>query len=295
VGERIRGSRHERSSYHARSHTRGGDSRRDRRRGFGGAGGRQPPAARWPRITYPSQKRVEQAREFAETRSGTVAFAVLDRVGGVRGLDPDAQFSSASVSKAIILAAELHRLEADGEPLDASTRSLLESMIAFSDNDAAGSIYARVGDAGMADAAERAGMHSFEVTPGYWGGAQVTAADLARFFGGLDRNLAGPHHDFAKSLLANITSTQRWGIPAAAPRSWKVYFKGGWRPPATEETSGPVTHQAALLEHRDGRRIAIAVLTDQPPGSTSYETIEGITRLLLADPPSPVPARWPWG
>jgi beta-lactamase class A len=251
--------------------------------------------ARWPRIAYPSAKRVEQAGEFAAARAGTVSFAVVDRVGGVRGLEPDAQFSSASVSKALILAAELRRLRDSGEELDGSTRALLESMITVSDNDAAGSIYARVGDSGMTDVAERAGMRSFEITPGYWGGAQVTAADLARFFGGLDRNLVGPHADFAKSLLADITSTQRWGIPAAAPRGWEVFFKGGWRPPATEETSGPVTHQAALLEHRDGQRVAIAVLSDQSPGSTSYETIEGITERLLTDPPPPRPSRWPWG
>ena len=249
----------------------------------------------WPRLAYPAPKRVQQAEEFAASRSGTISFAVLDRAGGVRGLDPDATYSSASVSKALILAAELRRAREEGEGLDASTRSLLESMITFSDNDAAGSVYARVGDTGVTEVADRAGMSSFEATPGYWGGAQVTAADLARFFLGLDRNLAGPHRDFAMSLLANITSTQRWGIPAAADGSWRVYFKGGWRPPATEETSGPVTHQAALLEHRDGRRIAIAVLTDQAPGSTSYETIEGIARILLEDPPSPVPARWAWG
>jgi hypothetical protein len=249
----------------------------------------------WPRIPYPSQQRVGQAEEFAAERGGSVSFAVADRVGGIRGLDPDTPFSSASVSKVLILAAELRRLREEGEELDASTRSLLESMITVSDNDAAGSLYARVGDTGIAAAAQRAGMRSFEATPGYWGGAQVTATDLARFFLGLDRNLAGPHHGFGKSLLADITATQRWGIPAGTEGAWRAYFKGGWRPPATEETSGTVTHQAALLEHRDGRRIAIAVLTDQAPGSTVYETIEGIARRLLADPPSPTPARWTWG
>lgn len=258
-------------------------------------GGEQPDAGRgWPRIAYPSRKRVEQAEAFAGERAGTVSFAVLDRHAGIRGLDPDARFSSASVSKALMLAAELRRLRDAGE-LDEETRSLLESMIVFSDNDAANSVYARVGDAGMTEVAERAGMRSFEVTPGYWGGAQVTAADLARFFGGLDRNLAGPHRDFGRGLLADITSTQRWGIPEAAGPSWRLFFKGGWRPPETEETSGPVTHQAALLEHRDGQRIAIAVLTDQAPGSTSYATIEGIAERLLADRPPPRPSRWPWG
>lgn len=233
---------------------------------------------------------MSSAREFAAASAGTVAFAVIDADGGVRGFEENNQFSSASVSKALLLAAELRRLRAEGERLDEGTRSLLESMIRFSDNDAASSIYARVGDGGMDDVARRAGMDSFEVTPGYWGGAQVTAADLARFFYRLDENLAGPHRAYGLDLFATIASPQRWGIPAAAGREWRVYFKGGWRPSETEETSGPVTHQAALLRHRSDRIIAIAVLTDQAPGSSSYAILEEITRRLLAEPPAPL--RW---
>lgn len=249
------------------------------------------PGASWPRDPYPESKRVRQARALAEASSGTVAFAVLDSDGGLRGYDLDNAFSSASASKSLLLAAELRRLEEQGEPLDEGTRSLLEPMITYSDNDAASAIYARVGDAGMTEVAQRAGMRSFSVDPGYWGGAQVTAGDLARFYSGLDRNLAGPHHDYAKRLLADITSTQRWGIPSAVGPEWTVYFKGGWRPAGTEGTTGAVTHQAGLLEHRSGRRVAIAVLTDLSPGTTSYGVLEGITRRLLAEPPSA--ARWP--
>jgi Beta-lactamase enzyme family len=245
----------------------------------------------WPPEPYPSGRRVAAARRFAEAAPGAVAFAVMDGNGGVRGLDQDARFSSASVSKPLLLAAELRLLRREGEPLDEGTRSTLESMIEVSDNDAADNIYARVGDEGMEKAAERAGMRDFEPTPGFWGGAQVTAADMARFFFYLDRNLVGPHARYAKSLLANVNSVQRWGIPATVDGGWRVYFKGGWRPPASEQTSGPVTHQAALLERGSGQRVAIAILTDQSPGSTSFATLEGITgRLLADDPPS---RRWP--
>ena len=134
-------------------------------------------------------------------------------------------------------------------------------------------------------------MGSFEVTPGYWGGAQVTAGDLARFFYDLDRNLPARYRDYGKRLLANVTSSQRWGIPAAAGDGWRVYFKGGWRPYETTETSGPVTHQGALLVHRSGQRIAIAILSDQSPGTTAYGTLEGITSRLLSDDPATL--RWP--
>jgi hypothetical protein len=165
-------------------------------------------------------------------------------------------------------------------------------MITYSDNDAASAVYARVGDAGLEDVARAAGMSEFEVTPGYWGGAQVSARDLARFYLRLDRVIPSRHLVYAKRLLANVTSSQRWGIPAAAGAGWRVYFKGGWRPAGTTENSGAVTHQAALLVHRSGRRVAIAILTDQSPGTTSYGTLEGITRRLLARDPRP--PSWPY-
>ena len=198
---------------------------------------------------------MDAAKAFAESAAGTVSFAVVDGEAGVRGYDPDNAFSSASSSKAILLAAELRRLRDERAPLDDATRSLLEPMITYSDNDAASAVYARVGDTGMTEVAQRAGMRSFSVDPGYWGGAQVTAADLGRFYFGLDRNLVGPHEAYAKRLLAGITSSQRWGIPEGAGHRWDVYFKGGWRPSGTEGTTGPVTHQAALLEHDSGRRV----------------------------------------
>jgi hypothetical protein len=245
----------------------------------------------WPPTRYPRPARLADAREIAAAAPGTVAFAVVDSRDPARGYEQGLQFSSASISKALLLAAELRRLQRDDQPLDGGTRSTLDSMIRFSDNDAASSIYARVGDAGLLEVAERAGMDGFEVTPGYWGGAQVTAGGLARFFWDLDENLPARSRRFGRQLLENVTSTQRWGIPEGANGAWRVYFKGGWRPPATEETSGPVTHQAALLEHRSGERIGLAILSDQSPGSTSYATLEGITRSLLAQPPRS--RRWP--
>ena len=192
-----------------------------------------------------------------------------------------------------MLAAELRRLRDSGEPLDASTRSTLEAMITYSDNGSADVIYGRVGDAGMADVAERAGMTSFEPIPGYWGGAQITAADMARFYLGLNRNLVRPYRAFGLRTLAGITESQRWGIPQGAGPGWTIFFKGGWRPYEVEETSGPVTHQAALLRYRNGERVALAVLTEEVPGDPGgYGTIEEVARLLLRPPPTG-PLRWP--
>ena len=246
----------------------------------------------WPRITYPSHRAIRSAQELAAAR-GDVAFAVIDDSTGLRGYEQDEQFSSASVSKALLLAAELRRLDRDHLPLDSETKDLLEPMITYSDNRAGDAVYAQVGDEGLEDVARRAGMRDFEPTPGFWGGDRITAADMARFFYRLEANLPGPHRAYAKALLARITPIERWGIPQAAGHGWSVWFKGGWRPAGQEDTSGAVTHQAALLVHRGGERLALAVLSDEPPGDGGgYEAIEGVTERLLAKPP-PWRRGWP--
>jgi hypothetical protein len=245
----------------------------------------------WPRALYPPPGAVRRAQRFAAGR-GDVSFAVIDRSLGLRGYDYDRQFSSASASKALLLAAELRRLQREDLPLDPATKALLEPMVTYSDNRAADAVYAQVGDAGLEEVAERAGMSDFEPTPGFWGGDQITAADMARFFFRLDQNLPGPHRAYAKRFLARITPAERWGIPEGIGHGWSVWFKGGWRPPGGENNSGPVTHQAGLLVHRRGERVGLAVLTGEAPwGGGGFEAIEGIAQRLFASPP---PYRGGW-
>jgi hypothetical protein len=249
-----------------------------------------------PAAVYPSRGQIRAAKRFAASRGGSVAFAVIGpdrkrkRAGkrgkkskvSLHGRSPRMQFSSASVSKAMLLAAYLrsHR------QLSASAKGTLAPMIQVSDNDAAGSIYSQVGDSGLRRVARRAGMRDFEPTPGFWGGAQITAADMARFFYRLEDNLGKRHRKYGMKLLGSVDSSQRWGVPEGAGKGWSIWFKGGWRPGGGESSSGAVTHQAALLRHRDGTRIALAVLTNQAPGDGGgYGTLEGIASRLTSPAP----------
>jgi beta-lactamase class A len=238
------------------------------------------------RSPYPSQSQVRSAKRFAAGRSGSVSFAVIGPFRGstkLRGRAERAQFSSASVSKAMLLAGYLR----SHKHLGAEAKGLLRLMITVSDNDAGDAIYADVGDEGLERVAKRAGMRDFEPTPGFWGGAQITAADMARFFFRLEDNLGKRHQRFGMKLLASIVSFERWGIPAGASGGWSVWFKGGWRPGGEDHSSGAVSHQAALLRYRDGTRIAIAVLTNETPGEgEGYGTIEGIARRLTHPAPT---------
>ncbi len=248
-------------------------------------GGEERAAKSPPRTDpYPSQEQVRDAKRFARTRSGSVSFAVIGPFHGdtkLRGRDPRTQFSSASVTKAMLLAAYLR----SHKKLSPEAKGLLRPMITASDNDAAGAIYSQVGDEGLRKVARRAHMRDFEPTPGFWGGAQITAADMARFFYRLEDNLGKRHQRYGMKLLAGIVSSERWGIPDGAGEGWSIWFKGGWRPGGTENSSGAVTHQAALLRYKDGTRVAIAVLTNETPGSEGYGTLAGIAERLLHPAP----------
>jgi hypothetical protein len=231
---------------------------------------RPPPA-------MPGPAAMRRAWKYARKRGGLVSFAIVDTKGQMRTREGGRLYVSASVVKAMLLVAELRRLADNGLPLDPLTEDVLEAMIAWSDNDAADSIYARVGDPGLLAVAEAAKMRRFTVA-GYWGNAQVTAADLAHFFSRVRRLLPREHRRTGLRLLASVISGQRWGLPkAAASGGWTVYFKGGWR--ATE--SGELVHQAGWL--KDGnRKLTIAVLTDaQPSRLYAIHTVRGIADRLV--------------
>lgn len=234
-------------------------------------------AARNRRHAGEVRSRVRRATRYARRDEGPVSFALIDGRGRMRGFEQDRHFVSASVVKAMLLAAELRRLRAEGLEIDPVTASTLDSMITLSDNDAADVIYGRVGDAGLFEVAEEAGMSEFEVA-GHWGNAELTAADTARFFRHLDRDLVGPYSGRAKELLNSVTTEQRWGIPAVAGDRWRPFFKGGWR----STDLGELVHQAALLEGAGNERISLAVMTDgQVSRTDAIADIEEITAILL--------------
>ncbi|NTW28009.1 MAG: serine hydrolase [Coriobacteriia bacterium] len=224
--------------------------------------------------SFPSTAAVEAAIAWASERGGNVAFAVATSDGQIRGYNVDEPFVSASVVKAMLLVAYLRSNPEIGD----AERQTLSAMIEYSDNDAATTIYAAVGDDGLRSVAEAVGMNNFDVW-GSWGSAQLTAADQARFFLGIDSLLPENHRAFARELLSQIEEDQSWGIPTIArPAGWTVFFKGGWR----ETGLGQLVHQVARLERPGDQPISLAVMTDGD-SSMAYgiETISGIAEILL--------------
>ena len=245
---------------------------------------RNQPIVAPPRpVILPSGRRVRKAFRWARHRAGLVSVAVIDTAGRMRRMKGRRLFVSASVSKAVMLAAYLRRHRRGVSP---GARGLLRAMITQSDNRAAVSIYTSLGDEVIERTARKAGAPAIDVR-GWWSETYLSASAAARFMSKFRRVIPGPHRHFAMRLLAQVVSYQRWGIPDGIGRGWHIYFKGGWRGTAR----GQLVHEMAVL-HSGPRKISLAVLTDGNP-SMGYgiETIEGVARRLV--PPVPRGRRVP--
>jgi hypothetical protein len=231
----------------------------------------QPRSAPLPAPPLVTRAAVRAAHRWAATRPGVVAFAVSDRRGPMRGWRRAAAFPSASVVKAMLLAA---MARATGRAAVApDVRAQLDVMVTESDNDAAIAVFNRVGREGLDRVARAARMERFDVS-GHLFDAQITPADQVRLFLRIDRMVPRVHRRFVRRLLRSVIAPQRWGIARiASRRGYTPYFKGGWRP--------GLVHQAALLE-RGRRRLALAVLTTGQPSMTAgVATVEGIAARVL--------------
>ena len=223
---------------------------------------------------YPTKTDIERAIDWLRQRSGVTAVAVVDTDGVLHGWNQNSHFVTASVIKAMLLVEYLRTHATVGSWALAT----LTPMIEVSDNNAAEAIYHVVGDGGLYALARAAGMTRFAIS-GQLFGAQLTAADQARFFYRLPGLVPRAHRTFALYLLSHIVPSQSWGVPAVArPRGWQVWFKGGWR----GTSIGQLVHQVARL-HKGGRTFSVAVFTDGDPSQAyGIETIQGVAARLLA-------------
>jgi beta-lactamase class A len=242
------------------------------------ARGHAPVARLSARLTvyavFPAPAAIDRAIAWLKGRSGVTAVAVVDTAGVLHGWHQNDQFVTASVIKAMLLV-EYLRTHATVSPW---ARATLTPMIEFSDNNAAQAIYRVVGDGGLYALAKAAGMRRFSIA-GQLFGAQLTAADQARFFYRLPHLVPAAHRALALHLLSHVVSYQSWGIPAAArPLGWQVWFKGGWR----GTNIGQLVHQVARLS-KGARTFSMAVFTDGDP-SQGYgiATIRGVAARLVA-------------
>jgi Beta-lactamase enzyme family len=220
--------------------------------------------------------RIAAAKAYAQSRAGTIAFAIVDQRGRLHGYRRRAVAPSASVLKPMLLVAYLRKASVRDRPLTDYERSLLGPMIRRSDNNAASTILGLVGRVRLNRLARITGMTSFRLVTPYWGHSTITPRDQAHYFHHIDRYIPSRHRRYAMRLLATIVPSQRWGIAQVAPDGWKLYFKSGWG-----SGTGLVDHQVALL--RLGKaRVSLCITTRfNPDHEYGKHTLRGVARRLV--------------
>jgi hypothetical protein len=239
-------------------------------------------AAPSPAVTKPAkptgaqwQPGVRAAIAYAHARAGDVSFAVRTehRAWGWR---VDRTAPSASILKAMLLVAYLDDRRVRNRPLDAADHRLIDPMIERSDNEAATRVLEFDGPAGVYGVARRARMRHFTLDDEIWGLSRIDAADQARFFLHIDREVVPRHRATAMHLLASVIPAQRWGIGRLHLPGWQLYFKGGWG-----AGTGEVEHQSVLLRHGAVRVAASVLITSSPSHEYAKRTLQGVFEALL--------------
>jgi len=217
-------------------------------------------------------------------RVGNHAVTVYDRVTGVDCLyNSGRHFDSASVVKAIILAALLRWHQETGKPLSSTEKHEATLMITQSDNDAATYLWNEVGMSRLQHFLNLARMRDTELgQDGYWGLTQLTAHDemlLLRLLTGPNSVLSSYSRSYELGLMAHVIPAQRWGTPAGAPSYVTVHVKNGWLP---DDSGWHINSIGAFTG--DNRNYMMVVLTDDNPTENyGISTIQAVAKLVHRD------------
>lgn len=240
-----------------------------------------------------------QHQAIAARMSRAIHEAVRDRRGetpvvAVRVDDPSLgigcwlnsrrHFDSASVVKTIILAALLRKARAEHRWLSRSERALAWRMITESDNGAATALWNDAGMHRLHRFLHLAGMGETKLSPA-WGLTRITAHDETILLQHLllpNPVLTTKARRYELWLMAHVTRSQRWGVPAGAPDSFTVHVKNGWAPLPTAGSPWWVNSIGCFT--RPGKDYTVVVLTEgNADAATGIRTIEDVAFRINRD------------
>jgi hypothetical protein len=219
-------------------------------------------------------------------RISTIGFKEIDsRTGVTCRYHATTHFYAASVIKATILAALLRMAQEHKRWLTARERRLAWLMITQSNNDAATDLWNEVGPSRMQHLLNLAKMTQTKLAHA-WGLSLLTAHDeilLLSLLSSPNKILSPRSRVYAQSLMADVISSQRWGVPAGAPTSVRVGVKNGWLPYPV--SNNWVINSIGFFRHtKPFRDYEIVMLThNNPTMAYGIVTIERAARAIHAD------------
>ena len=225
-----------------------------------------------PPVPPVSARDLVAAAEGAAPPGMTLGVAVLDVTTGelVAGRDGERRFMAASLTKLIVAVDVLDRHRADGRPLASDTLDLVARALSSSDDNAMNALWGKHdGAGGVGRVADRLGLTA-DLPSGsaeMWGDAEATAADMARIYRHVLRDMAPEDAAVIVGALSSAAPVatdgfaQDYGLlhEGASPRH---YAKQAW---VEYAPAGYLLHSAGVAyDTRTGRAYAIALLSIQP-------------------------------
>jgi hypothetical protein len=243
--------------------------------------------------TAPASHRALAARVSADIlaglrgRDGTHAVSVYDRVTGVYCLYNGSQhFDSASIVKAIILAALMRWHQETKTPLSSWEQGEATLMITQSDNDAATALWNELGMSNLQHFLNLAKMGETQLgQDGLWGLTQVTAHDemlLLELLTAPNPVLDAHSRSYELGLMAQVVSWEAWGVKAGTPSGVTWHVKNGWLPDAT---GWHINSIGAFTGHGKDYMMAVLSVNANSDDDEQYgiNTIEGLARRVQHD------------
>ncbi|MGI8553616.1 MAG: serine hydrolase [Dehalococcoidia bacterium] len=227
---------------------------------------------------------------YATDRTGQVGVAVVvPSQGIVYTANGDAPFPMASVAKVAIMVAVLDQTMQAERDLTDEERELIKKMIVVSDNDAAQTLWDRLGGGDAVDRSLKAlGLSGIQPYHGAEWGASVGSARAIALL--LEKLATGQILDesrraFALDLMQQVAPDQSWGVTAGVPTErtdgTALGIKDGWY---LDETGWWVNSVGIIPARGQQPEYMIAVLTrDQPGLEYGIETIEWIASIIQAE------------
>ncbi|MFI5754565.1 serine hydrolase [Streptomyces sp. NPDC051569] len=218
-------------------------------------------------------------------RKSTTALAVYDRTTNTRcALRATQKFDSASVVKVTVLATLLWDAKKTNRYLTQREISLATAMITKSDNNATSALWKQLGLTKIKGFLKAAGMtRTVPGTGGYWGLTQITADDEQRLLTLVTAKntvLSDNARAFIQERMRKVVASQRWGVPAGAPKTATVELKNGW---LSRSTHGWRVHSVGAFTGK-GHDYLISVLTDDNKTmNDGVNTIQAVAKAVHKD------------
>jgi beta-lactamase class A len=231
-------------------------------------------------------KALDAALKKYAAKAPEFSVAVLDRrTGELYAYRGKERYETASIVKVQVLACLLLTAQDDGRQLSATELSLAKRMIRVSDNNAASSLFGRLGRVGGISACNRRlGLKSTTVNSA-WGLTRTTAEDQIILLSELV-DAKGPldagSRKLAFGLMTTVVSTQDWGVGAPAKAGERVAIKNGWLSRSTDGGRWIVNSVGRIS---GGADVSLAVLSHnnatQGSGIAVVEHVAELTRKNL--------------